>query len=225
MKRYIKSNEPIMASSFNRVLQHMNDTECCFITAYRDVFNHTVNEKRNKLLEKKIKDAGFSFIRASDGYVEHDAEGNPVDVTEDTFCVINNRYTKDDFIKWAISLCKDVDPNKTLCAPNDPARDSGIQNQEAVLVTIPVPVDGPTRSKPRAVGIIGRYYDANGNIDMEFGDVTISDITEYFTWVCGKKFSLITSSEHINDFWRDVRGVAGRMLSQKEFRERYPDLL
>ena len=71
VKKYIISNESVMASSFNRVLQHMNETECCFITAFRSDYSTKENRRRNKSLYAEIKASGLSFIKANGGFVEN----------------------------------------------------------------------------------------------------------------------------------------------------------
>lgn len=225
MYKYIKSTEDITAATFSRMLEHMQEHDCCFITAFRDSFNHDTNQRRNKKLENKIRKAGFSFIKTVGGYIEHDLQDLPIKVEEETFFVINNLYTTKDFIKFAIGLCRDIDPNRELCTENDlMKRDKRPQHQESVLVTIPVPVDGPTRSRPRAVEIIGRYYDIHGNITMEFSEITVNNVGDYYTKGGGKTFSLIESSEHLARFTRDIRSPNSRRIAEKEFQEKYPEL-
>ena len=97
-------------------------------------------------------------------------------------------------------------------------------DQSDVLITFPVP-DTPrtTRSKPASIHLVCRYYDKNGNIETEFTGVEINDISEYFTSIYNKRFTL-TESEYIEGIKRDVYGVADSYMARKEFKKKYPDL-
>ena len=196
--------ENIYGSSFNRVLEHMNETECCFITAFRSENSTKENRRRNKELYKEIKASGLSFIKAFGGYVETLEDGTQQDVTEDTYCVINNRYSQEDFIELACKWC-------------------GEFGQESVLVTIPVEYDARKHTGfSGKVHIIGRYYNANGDVEMEFTNVNIRTVEEYFTNVHNKAFVLSSVSICVKTKNRNLNSV-GRVLAHKEFTSKYGD--
>ena len=212
MKRYIKSSEGIYASSFNRAVSHMNKEQCGFITAFREYSSDgeklSTNDKRrrNKQLEADIRASGLTFIKASGGFIENKGTDDEVRVSEDTFCVINNRFAPRDFIKLMVSWCKKYE-------------------QDAVLITTPVPERSkngqPLVDKP--INIIGEYYDKNGNVDMKFDNASVQDAEEYFTNIHGKDF-VLSSTEMTETKWYDVNSSSGRVLAIRDFKDLYGNL-
>ena len=111
MKIYVHSSSDIFASSFNRAIEHMNETQCGFITAFRDkdsdgnTLSNNKKRSRNKELEQLIKQSGLTYIKATGGFVENKGTPDEARVTEDTFCVINNKYSPADFKKLMCHWC------------------------------------------------------------------------------------------------------------------------
>lgn len=147
---YQGNKEDIFSSSFNRAIKHMNTTQCGFITAFRacDAYGNelSLNERRrrNKLLEKEIRGSGLTYIKAEGGFIENKGTDLERRVLEDTFCVINNRFKPDDFIKLMVKWC-------------------GQFEQDSALITDPRPERNPfgkQKSGNKAINIIGTYYDA-----------------------------------------------------------------
>lgn len=212
MKFYIKSTESILASSFNRARVHMNRELCAFITAFRDSdesgkpYSLTEKRQRNKELEAEIKASGLTYIKAKGGFIENRGTTDEKRVSEETFCVINNRYAPDDFIRLAIHWCDMFD-------------------QDDVLITEPNPVlrsDGhPNAGKP--IDIIGRYYDKHGNVEMEFHNASVKDAEEFFTNICGKDFVLSSTDIHATEN-RQIYSVNGRVMAVRDFKCKYPEL-
>ena len=213
MKIYVKSSESILESSFNRARAHMNRELCAFITAFRDSDEsgnpYSLKEKRqrNKELEREIKSSGLTYVKAKGGFIENAGTSNAVRVEEETFCVINNRYAPNDFIKLAIHWC-------------------GMFDQDAVLVTEPNPIrrsDGhPDAGKP--IDIIGRYYDKHGNVEMEFHNASVKDAEEFFTNLYGKDFVLSSTDIHATES-RQIYSVSGRVMAARDFKCKYPELV
>ena len=199
MKRVIR-NTSIVASSFNRAISHMNKYQCMFITAFRGEYSKNVNVKRNKQLFDDIKKSNLSFIKANGGYIENYGTEDAKNVTEDTYMIINNnKYTSNDFITLAIAWCKKYD-------------------QDAVLVTTPEFEDN------KFISVSAKYYDKNGNIDMEFSDANMHTVEEYFTEICGKSFVLSTCDieECIYANNRNLHSHIGVMSASTDFRRIYP---
>lgn len=208
MKRYI------MSSSFNRAIEHMNKYACGFVTAWRE-FDSDGNKmskkekrRRNKQLEQEIKSSGLTFIRAEGGFIENKGTSLENEVTEETYCVINNRFSNDDFIKLMVKWCGEFD-------------------QDAVLVTIPTSdKDSNGHAKTgSAINVKGFYYDKTGAYDssMVFEHASIQDIEQYFTRICGKNF-VLSSTEMFETDWYDIFGVAGHIKGRHDFKQLYPDL-
>ena len=210
MKRYIRSSEEthmraIFGNTFNRVRNYMNTTQCGFITAFREYDkNHThisktENRKRNKELEALIKSSGLTYHKAHGGFIEHDDVRGDIRVTEDTFVVVNNRFTLQDFTKLMLDWCRKFD-------------------QEAILITMP-----DQNSTKNAINVEGRYYDANGNVTMSFDHATVQDAEEYFTNICGKDF-VLSSVDVIETLYEKYQNTAGYVMARRDFKQMYPDL-
>lgn len=203
--KILANTTSIMAATFNRLIKHMQEHECCFITAYRHECTSKENKTRNYNLKQKIVQSGLSYINSIGGYSEYDANTNEdVTVKEWTFFVINNRYSAEDFLNLAISWCREFD-------------------QEAVLVTIPDRVNRGNTYKGQLRGIIGRYYDGQGNITMEFNGVTTKVVEDYFTSIGDRKFVFTSTGVYCSTQDRNFT-TAGMYLARKEFKERYPNI-
>ena len=198
--------QQIVPSGFNLALEYMNKRECCFITAFRGEYSGNQNKQRNKELFNDIKSSGLSYIKSYGGYIEKQ-DGKDVPVTEDTFCVINTQYTDKDFISLCVYWC-------------------GKYDQEAVLITFPKPLGQYNpRCAAQRIQVVGNYYNANGDVTMEFNSVSLQNIEEYFAIISNKPFELMAASEYAIYSGHDVKGPGGRQLAEKEFREIYGDII
>lgn len=193
MAKYVK------ASSFNRLMTHMEEAECMFITAFRSSYSSAENAGRDKQLINDINHWDLSYIKIIGGYTENDGSGDEIDVNDYFYCAINDKYTPERFAEIAVMLCKKY-------------------GQDAVLVTFPV-ADKPrtTRSKQNIIRVDGKYYDKNGKVDKEFDNITVQNVTEYFTKVGNKKFPLYSEGEENITEPIDVYGVAGRQISNEKY--------
>lgn len=194
----------INESSFSRTLSHMNNRECMFITAFRSEYSYKENLRRNKELGNDLQNSGLGFVPCKGGFIENKGKINEVEVTENTYFVINTKFASQDFVDLAISLCKKY-------------------NQDAVLVTFPPTKGWNTKIK-------SRYYDKNGNVDMEFDEISLNNIEEFFTRINNKTFKFESfDSTGLNDLaedcenlkFRDINSVAGRRIAQNEFANKY----
>jgi len=221
MIRRIISRRERTAATFNRVMGQLDKTVCCFITAFRghkyddegneteEDASHNDNRKRNKNLEADIKSAGLAFYRCKGGYRETDLNGESREVAEDTFCVANNKYSDEDFVNLMIDL--------------------GVRyDQDSILITIP----NKSGNDRKTADITGRYYCTStrvgtiGEILDEFNNLSVSDISEYFTKLYGKSFTLEKiSSDITTDYVSSIgRSVNTRFLASQAFAEKYPHL-
>lgn len=200
----IIKNQILNESSFSRTLSHMNSRECMFITAFRSEYSMKENLRRNKFLKDDLENSGLGFVSCKGGFIENRGEETEREVTETSYFVINTKFSPQDFVDLAISLCKKY-------------------NQDAVLVTFPPTKDWTTK-------ILSRYYDKNGNVDMEFEGISLNNIEEFFTKISGKKFkfesldnnSLEVLSEELDNFeFRDIHSPIGRQLAKTDFEKKY----
>lgn len=208
MKAYVQEEklDGVFASSFNRARSHMNTKPCCFITAWRDSddsgnkLSNNDKRKRNAQLESDIRASGLTYIKATGGFIENQGTDSERRVTEDTFCVIDNKYPEDRFVSLCIYWCDKYD-------------------QDAVLVTMPKYEDNG-----KVLDITGTYYDGSGSIVMEFSNADMSDVDEFFTSIGGKDFVLSSSSYVITKGY-DIRSSVGRRLGSDMFESIYSDMV
>lgn len=153
-------------ANLSRLLNHLDNRDVCFITAFRHEYSNKENRKRNKLLALDIHNLGLGYIRVIGGYLE-EAEGNLV--TEDTFAVIHtptDTESQDIFFEDMLGLC-----NK--------------YNQDAVLVALKDRSDIPTAS-----------YNGDGKIIYgPFSNLTTHNVEEFFTKIHGHKFKMESFTE------------------------------
>ena len=174
MKLYIRSSESfdanIVGAGFNRVVSHMNKSQCGFITAFRNKEEQSRAESRrkNKTLADEIKAAGLSFIKGIGGYAEKKNNTSET-VEEESYLIINNKYDENTFINLMCKWC-------------------GEYNQDSVLITFP----RPDKNNANGINIVGQYYDRYGKPDssMTFENVTLTDVGDYFSRIGGKRFVL-----------------------------------
>lgn len=193
MAKYVK------ASSFSRLMTHMEEAECMFITAFRSSYSLTENAERDNQLINDINHWDLSYIKIVGGYTENEGSGDEIDVNDYFYCAINDKYTPERFTEIAVMLCKKYE-------------------QDAILVTFPV-ADKPrtTRSKQNIIRVDGKYYDKNGKVDKEFDNITVQNVTEYFTKVGNKKFALYGEGKENITEPIDVYGVASRQISNEKY--------
>lgn len=193
MAKYVK------ASSFSRLMTHMEEAECMFITAFRSSYSSTENAERDNQLINDINHWDLSYIKIIGGYTENDGIDDEIDVNDYFYCAINDKYTPERFTEIAVMLCKKYE-------------------QDAVLVTFPV-ADKPrtTRSKQNIIRVDGKYYDKNGKVDKEFDNITVQNVPEYFTRIGNKKFTLYSEGKENITEPIDVYGVAGRQISNEKY--------
>ena len=129
--------------------------------------------RAERATHKRHKPLGFIG-----GYPENEGSNDEIDENDCFYCAINDKYTPERFTEIAVMLCKKY-------------------GQDAVLVTFPV-ADKPraTRSKQNIIRVDGKYYDKNGKVDKEFDNITVQNVTEYFTKVGNRKLlhSILTSA-------------------------------
>ncbi len=193
MAKYVK------ASSFSRLMTHMEEVECMFITAFRSSYSSTENAERDNQLINDINHWDLSYIKIIGGYTENEGSGDEMDVNDYFYCAINDKYTPERFTEIAVMLCKKYE-------------------QDAVLVTFPV-ADKPrtTRSKQNIIRVDGKYYDKDGKVNKELDNITVQNVTEYFTKVGNRKFTLYGEGKENITEPIDVYGVAGRQISNEKY--------
>lgn len=165
---------PVRESGANlsRLLDHLNNNNVAFITAFRSEYSRNENKKRNKILARDLNNAGYSFIRIIGGYKD-DKDSEPVE--EDSFAVIStdkDPKKQDEFFKHMLAFCKYFD-------------------QDSVLISLKDRKDKPAAS-----------YTSSGEIKYGpfKKDIDTHDIEDYFTKIHGHKFTLksFTESEEGN---------------------------
>jgi hypothetical protein len=199
----------IEAGGFGRIVQHMSKTACGFITAFRgeNKDKPEINNKENKKLHADIRKSGLGYIAVIGNFIEtpRTPEGEEIKdapktvAIEDTFCVINNKFSNNNFIQLMVALCRKY-------------------KQESTLITLPTPLH-PEDKRDRAITIQGRLYNGSGKYDKDnvITRVTAQDITDYFTKIGGKTFSIVKEAAYVETKERDVYSVMGAVTAQNDF--------
>ena len=113
-----------------------------------------INNKRTKDLIKRVQNEGFSYTLCFGGFIENQGEDDEEQVYEQSVIV------------YAQKRNGEIDNKSLFNFAIDMAK---VFNQDAILFC--------------AQGENPKYYDKNGNVDMEFGnDILFNDLTQtYFT--------------------------------------------
>jgi hypothetical protein len=173
-----------------------------FITAFRNEYTKSENIERNKQLAQDIHDSDLTYFKCHGGFVELTKEGEPIRVTEQTFCVVNNGYTTIDFVNLAVSWCRKYE-------------------QEAVLVTSPVEEQVNGR---KALSIVGRYYDQSGKVTDTFENADVKDADMYFTNIYHKDFVLSSDMIMVATNLERYNSMPGYVRASRRFKTKYPEL-
>ena len=195
---------PVTCSSYNKLVEYVNTRPCMFITAFRSSNSKTVNRQLNKQLTQDIHNSDLTYIKCQGHWVENKGTQDETDAVEDTFCVVDNGYTNDDFIKLAVAWCRKY-------------------GQEAVLVTVP----SKSRFDTHAIKVIGKLYNSEGNVIGRFNrtKMTLSDVDNCFTTAFGKTFALYDSVEVNATSMVPYQTMNGFIIASSVFKHKYPDLV
>lgn len=170
----------IKESNLNRILSHTKDKDIAVITAFRTDpelgLSKTRNRERNKKLESKLIGAGYSGFTKVVGYWNETPEDkNSVPSAEESYFVLNlGNRTYEDFVKDMIDFAKDVE--------------GGTLDQQGIIVW--------NHEEQKAY-----LYDKRGNIESEFNNFTIDNITQIaWTQIKGHNFSFVEEAyENFSD--------------------------
>lgn len=218
------------AGSFNRLMGNMNKYTVCFISAWRahhyeyngelsesslpgketdQPASHNENQKRSKILESLLKKEGLQFNKCEGGYREESSKsenGREEHVTEKSYAVVNNKYNDEDFINLMIQLGTKFD-------------------QDSILITQPTN-EGNDR---KIANVTGDYYITNpkvgtvGSVDMHFDSIEPSAVSDYFTRVFGKSFTLTTVASLEKDVYVS-NSLNMRICRSAKFNRLHPHL-
>ena len=189
----VLENRKLEESSMSKVAEYISHYQVGFITAFRQGNTKAVNQNNNHWLKldiiQDLDKTKLSYIKVDGTYPEQkknadgtDAEGEYVQIFEETFAVINDQYRSDDFIKIMCSLVKKY-------------------NQDSTLIVFPPSND----SKKIEDNITAAEYDGDGNKKATYKGFTVSvydkykdkntAVEEYYTKVGNKKLSFTNRQE------------------------------
>lgn len=157
----------ISESSLNRILGKHYEEGFIIISSYRDVDEKSIEENNGDYKELKsiVKNNGFSFIPVYGGYIENKDKPNEKEVRESALLIPNYKVA-----------------TTQKYPTDDKLRELGVElskkyNQDTFLY------------KPMGDDNKAYYIDKNDNVDMEFNDKTINDLTQiYFTDLTKNKY-------------------------------------
>lgn len=201
----IEHYAPVTCSSFSKIVEYMNTRPCILISAFRGGNSKQVNRERNKQLAQDIHNSDLTYIKCRGHWVENEGTPEETDVQEESFLVVNNGYTNNDFVKLGVSWCKKY-------------------GQECVLITIPC-----TKSKLNnsIMKVIGRLYNSSGAVVGRFDRTkfSLNNIGDCFTSALGKNFALDNSIEVNATSAVPYETMNGFIIASSIFKHKYPSLV
>ena len=187
MTIYINNQKPVVhkpvaiCDTFETLEKFASALPCIFISAYNG------SEESEKLSNAIIK-SDLTYIKCQNGILE-------------AFCVVNNGYTNDDFVKLGIEWCR-----KYEC--------------KSVLITFP---KREKINQRRLISICGKAYNSKGQLKetVEFS-VPFKDTCECFARVFGKHVALDGKSEIVETDLTPPQTISGRRMAHARFILKYP---
>ena len=179
------------------IAEYVNKLPCMFISAFRSDLSDEENAERSRKLEKKVIKSDLIYVKC----IGHRIAPDGSEMTEISFCVVNNGYNKGDFIKLGIDWCEDLE-------------------KKAVMLAIPI---RERVNQRRLLKIEGRVYNGEGELkeELEFG-VPFEDIEQCFAKAYGKTFELEEKAEIVVTDLTPPGTVNGHMLAHYRFEGKYP---
>ena len=122
---------------------------------------------------------------------------------DDAFCVVNNAYRDEDFIRLGIWWCSK-------------------HETKSVLITFPIRENSNRR---KLTGIKAIVYNGKGQVKetLEFG-APFSDMDQCFTRAFGRAVSIEDTAELVRTSAERYSGTAGYVIAVHRFKDKYPDL-
>ena len=163
------------------IAKYVSSMPCVFISAY---YGNEFGEQ----LSNAIAKSDLTYIKCQN-------------VIHEAFCVVNNGYPKDDFIKPAVDWCREYE-------------------SKSVLITFP---KREKINQRRLISIYGKVYNSKGLVKetTEF-NVPFKDTNECFARVFGKHVSLDEKSEIVETDLTPPETVNGHRMAHNRFILKYP---
>ena len=182
------------------IAENVSTVPCMFIAAFRSDISIEENKERSEQLAKNIFKSDLTYIRCRG----HRTDTDGTELIEDAFCVVNNGYNNEDFIKLGIEWCRKYE-------------------KKAVLISFP---NREKVNQRRLLGIAVRVYNDQGEVKerMEFTDLPFSGSEQCFAKAYGKNFALESSSEIMRTSLTSPATVNGHLMASIRFRNKYPGL-
>ncbi len=177
----------VWCSTYETVAQYVNSMPCIFISAFR---GDPCRDEYYEQLLKEVDKSDLTYIKCRGGLYE-------------AFCVVNNGYNDDDFVKLGVELCRKFE-------------------NKSVLITFPVREKVNQR---RLIEIVGKVYNGKGQVKekLEFG-IPFKDADECFARVFGKPVSLDDKAEIVITDLTPPATINGRFIAHTRFKNKYPAL-
>jgi len=114
-------DQTMTESSLSRIVSHVDNHACGFITAYRGDRPHIENQRANMLLAARLRENGFGVTAVFGSYIENFGSDIANEVKEHSFFVHNPQDGDDNLVLEAF-LCEqgqDFDQDSILSIPFD----------------------------------------------------------------------------------------------------------
>jgi hypothetical protein len=176
-----------VCDAYETISKYVSLLPCMFITAF---VGEEYAEEYCELLANAIIKSDLTYIKCQCGMNE-------------AFCVVNNGYTNEDFIKLGIDWCKKYE-------------------SETVLISFPIREKVNQR---RLVEIVGKVYNGMGQVneELEF-DVPFTNADECFAKVFGMPAALEDNAQIVTTDLTPPATINGHRMAHTRFKIKYPSL-
>ena len=176
-----------ICDAYVTISKYVSSLPCMFIAAF---VGEDYGEEYGELLSNALIKSDLTYIKCQCGINE-------------AFCVVNNGYTNEDFIKLGIDWCRKYET-------------------ETVLITFPIREKVNQR---RLMEIVGKVYNADVQVNekLEFS-VPFANSDECFAKVFGKPVALDDKAEIVITDLTPPATINGRFIAHTRFKNKYPSL-
>lgn len=166
---------PVVSASFDMFRGYINNLDCMFVASDAELGIDLMN-------------SGLSYIRA---IPEHN---------RGFFCVMNNYYPTDCFLKLCSYWCRKY-------------------HIDGALVTIP---EGDNTQSYKLT-VRGKRFDRDGAVVNELVNVSLDDVEKSINEMCENEVKLASADIHLTSL-QPFQGTAGFVIALNKFKEKYPEL-
>jgi hypothetical protein len=177
-----------VATSLGRIYQHTKERSIGAMTAFRGEYSLKENRERNEELKKKIREAGFGYVKVKGSYVENKGTEKENLVSEESFIVVGgkDKASAAKLKKFLEGAGKEYMQDSILFKPHD--------SEDASLVFTAGKDAGTTYN-------VGKWHPTNAT---EFFSQLKKGKSFEFKKPAPKKFKKTNKNANIADWWKKL---------------------